>query len=138
MRNSRPLFGTLQQLGQPLYMCLTPDGYKNTQEAWLNPDAMMWRLTFATALGSARLPVSAEPRWTNEAPRMTPAMASESVTPVRAETIEPTIRPQPVSFVALADTLGNRSTAETAQAIREAPEELKAAIILGSPEFMRH
>ena len=31
--------------------CQTPNGYANTQEAWLNPDAMMTRLSFATALG---------------------------------------------------------------------------------------
>ena len=48
--NYRPLIGILQQLGMPLYGCLTPDGYKNTQDAWLNPDGMLRRINFDTAL----------------------------------------------------------------------------------------
>ena len=34
-----PLLGTMAQLGMPLYLCPTPDGYKNTEDAWLSPDA---------------------------------------------------------------------------------------------------
>ncbi len=55
--NVRPLYGMLMQLGMPLYGCLTPDGYKNTRDAWLNPDAMTRRIGFATALASGRLPL---------------------------------------------------------------------------------
>lgn len=54
--NVLPLLAFLKQSGQPLYKCLTPDGYKNTQEAWLNPDSLINRLNFATALGANRLP----------------------------------------------------------------------------------
>jgi len=56
--NYRPLMGMLQQLGQPLYGCLTPDGYKNTQEAWLNGDGMLRRINFATALGFGRININ--------------------------------------------------------------------------------
>jgi uncharacterized protein (DUF1800 family) len=45
------LDGVLQQLGMPLYRCPTPDGYKNTEAAWLNPEGMTRRISFATALG---------------------------------------------------------------------------------------
>ncbi|MBA3994043.1 MAG: DUF1800 domain-containing protein [Cyanobacteria bacterium DS2.3.42] len=51
-----PVLAYLKQAGQPLYKCLTPNGYKNTQEAWLNPDSLINRLNFATALGANRLP----------------------------------------------------------------------------------
>ncbi len=51
-----PVLAYLKQSGQPLYKCLTPNGYKNTQEAWLNPDSLINRLNFATALGANRLP----------------------------------------------------------------------------------
>lgn len=54
--NAGALVAFLKQSGQPLYKCLTPDGYKNTQEAWLNPDSLINRLNFATALGANRLP----------------------------------------------------------------------------------
>ncbi len=46
VNNFRPLYGFLDQLGMPLYGCQTPDGYKNTQDAWLNPDAMTRRSEF--------------------------------------------------------------------------------------------
>lgn len=52
-----PLLGVLRQHGMPLYGCQTPDGYKNTEAAWLNPDAMTRRTAFATALASGRLPM---------------------------------------------------------------------------------
>ncbi len=44
------LFLKLQ--GQPLYECLTPDGYKNTKEAWLNPDGLLKRMDFAVKLNN--------------------------------------------------------------------------------------
>lgn len=44
----------LNQQGQPLYQCQTPDGYKNTRETWLNPDGLMKRMEFATKLGQAQ------------------------------------------------------------------------------------
>jgi len=50
-----PLFGELRQLGQPIYGIETPDGYKQVESAWLNPDAMARRLSFATALGTGHL-----------------------------------------------------------------------------------
>jgi uncharacterized protein (DUF1800 family) len=37
----------LKQMGEPLYGCLTPDGYKNTKEAWLNSDGLLKRIAFA-------------------------------------------------------------------------------------------
>jgi len=45
----------LNQLSMPLYNCSTPEGYKNTQEAWLSPDAMLRRVSLATAIAQGRL-----------------------------------------------------------------------------------
>jgi uncharacterized protein (DUF1800 family) len=64
--NLRMINGMLQQLNMGVYGCATPDGYKNTQEGWLNPDAMLRRLSFATAIANGNLsldtkkPVNAE------------------------------------------------------------------------------
>lgn len=44
----------LKLQGQPLYSCLTPDGYKNTRSAWLNPDCLVNRIAFATQFASER------------------------------------------------------------------------------------
>jgi uncharacterized protein (DUF1800 family) len=41
--------------GQPLYGCQTPDGYKNTESAWLNADAMIKRIQFATRLSQGKV-----------------------------------------------------------------------------------
>ena len=46
----RPVMGALDRLGMPLYGCQTPDGYKNTQQAWLNPDALSRRIGYAATL----------------------------------------------------------------------------------------
>jgi uncharacterized protein (DUF1800 family) len=49
------LRGMLIQLGMPIYGCQTPDGYKNTQGAWLNPDAMLNRVSLASAISKGIL-----------------------------------------------------------------------------------
>ncbi len=51
----QPAVNFLRQAGMPLYKCQTPDGYKNTKEAWLNPDNLVNRLNFATAFCAGRL-----------------------------------------------------------------------------------
>ena len=125
--NFRPLYGMLMQLGMSLYGCLTPDGYKNTRAAWLNPDAMTRRIGFATALASGRLPLG-RPGYDSVAPR--PDMGRQ--TPDRVPAVDP------VNAVTLADTLDNYFSAQTQSAIEAAPKPLRAAVILGSPEFMQH
>ncbi|MCP2729010.1 DUF1800 domain-containing protein [Limnofasciculus baicalensis] len=52
--NISSISGFLRQLGMPLYGCQTPNGYKNTQSAWLNPDGMIRRVNFATTLANRR------------------------------------------------------------------------------------
>lgn len=47
-----PLAQALNQLGMPLYGCGTPDGYKNTEAAWLNPGALTRRIAFASSVGA--------------------------------------------------------------------------------------
>lgn len=37
------------------YYCVTPDGYKNTQDAWLSPDGVMKRVNFAANVGQGEL-----------------------------------------------------------------------------------
>ncbi|MFK8184773.1 MAG: DUF1800 domain-containing protein [Phormidesmis sp.] len=41
------LSGGMAQLGMPLYRRSTPDGYPQTQAAWLSPDAMLKRVNLA-------------------------------------------------------------------------------------------
>lgn len=46
----------LRNQGMPLYGCLTPDGYKNTKDAWVNPDTLLKRISFATTIASGGIP----------------------------------------------------------------------------------
>ena len=50
----QPLLQVLAQSGMPLYGAQTPDGYKNTAAAWMNPEALAQRLQFASKLAERR------------------------------------------------------------------------------------
>jgi uncharacterized protein (DUF1800 family) len=119
----RPMAGMLAQLGMPLYGCQTPDGYKNTRDAWLNADAMVRRLNFATALGAGRMRI-AGPTRESPAPGQPAAGMTDS-------------GPQPLNANRLVAALGGLLGAKTLTAVAAAPPQLKAGLVLGSPEFMK-
>jgi hypothetical protein len=50
----------------------------------------------------------------------------------------PEDRPPPPDAEALQATLGNPFSPQTAAALASAPPPLRPALMLGSPEFMRH
>lgn len=100
------VLGFLTQQGQPVYGCLTPDGYKNTQDAWMNPDALLRRINFATALGAGQLPG---------------------------------ITGEPPEYRMLGATIsGSKFSPQTVATIAKQPEQMRSALLLGSPEFMRY
>ena len=126
--NVRPLLGTLAQLGMPLYGCQTPDGYKNTEEAWLNPDALTRRINFATVLASGRLPLAKPEQLANgmnTAPDLLRGDKDSGMVP-------------PVDAVQLMATLGSTLSRRTRDAVAAAQPALRSALVLGSPDFMRH
>ena len=138
VRNFRPLAGTMQLLGMPPYGCLTPNGYSNTQDAWLNPDAMMARLSFATALGTGNLPLEAPPFDGDGEGGSRGYFNKKGTTNIRLETnpSRPGRKMDPPDATLLASTLGNSLSPKTRDAIESAPPQLRAAMVLGSPEFM--
>jgi uncharacterized protein (DUF1800 family) len=103
--NFYPFLGYLKQAGQPLYGCLTPDGYKNTKDAWLNPDGLIKRINIATALGVGKMPG---------------AIGSKA---------DPTV---------VMDAIGKELKPNTLEVAAKAPSQMKAAMLLGSPEFMKY
>ncbi len=146
IRNYRPLYGTMQILGMPLYACQTPNGYSNTQDAWLNPDAMMTRLSFATALGSGYLPLENPPFEEDadgggggEMHRDPPVVARKGGGKVNIKFDPGPHGPKmtPPDPVQLAATLGDYFSPATASAVEASPPQLRAPLILGSPEFMK-
>jgi uncharacterized protein (DUF1800 family) len=52
MTNYRPVFGWLQQLGEPLYGRVTPDGFPLTEAAWTSSGQLVRRFEIARAIGS--------------------------------------------------------------------------------------
>jgi uncharacterized protein (DUF1800 family) len=90
-------------LEMPLYQCLTPDGYRNTQQAWLSPDAMLRRISLATAIANGNFDSK-----------------------------------QIVNAQQLTKTLGYPFSKQTQAILQRSPPQLRAALILGSPEMMRY
>jgi uncharacterized protein (DUF1800 family) len=111
--NVGPLTGAMSQLGMPLYGCQTPDGYKNTQDAWLNPDALTRRISFASALAAGRLPLAAAPAPASSAP------------------------PVALDAASLQAALAGAVSQRTLDIVGQKPDRLRAAMLLGSPDFMQ-
>ena len=132
--NPQPLLAAMNQLGMPLYGCQTPDGYKNTQEAWLNPDALSRRITFATALAAGRLPLDKVP-----APVAPPAdgmtMNVAMAAPVPGPKPPP---PVPLDPAMLEATLGSTVSPRALAIVADSAAPLRAAMLLGSPDFMQY
>ena len=105
----RPLIGTLRDLGQPLYECISPDGYACTQSAWLDPDGLLHRLTFAVNLGNGEY----------------------------SDLDDPDVGPTPLDPDRLIETLQPAFSKTTLTALSETPKDRRAGAVLGSPDFMR-
>jgi len=59
--DARAFVQTLQQLGEPLYMCQPPTGYHDTADAWVSAGGLVTRMNFATRLASGNMPGVALP-----------------------------------------------------------------------------
>jgi len=134
VNNPRPLLGTMARLGEGLYQCQTPDGYKNTEDAWLSPDATTLRIGFATGLGRGTLPLKAAAENQVAANPPSPQMVADQP---GAEPKPQPPKPEPLDAAPLEALLAPVLSDTTKAAVAEAPDNLKAALILGSPDFMR-
>ncbi len=104
-----PLVRAAQQLGQPLYQCQPPTGYKDTADVWVNTGALVERMNVALALtGGGR----------------------QSAVGSR----QPGARSDAVITQVLADDVSQATRATIARATTE---EQRLALTLGSPEFQR-
>jgi uncharacterized protein (DUF1800 family) len=129
VQNTFPLIVTLQQMGMPLYGCLTPDGYKNTADAWMSPDALAKRLNFATIFAQTGLGLDqVPPDWKNgENPQ---AALRQMLRQASTHTsLDPKI---------LEDTYQGQFSEKTIQAVQESSPQLRSALLLGSPERMHY
>jgi uncharacterized protein (DUF1800 family) len=134
--NILPLLATMNQLGMPLYGCQTPDGYKNTQDAWLNPDALTRRITFATALAAGKLQLASRPTMAAVVDAvMAPAAPMKSALDVTPDA--PSMAMPALDAVQLQSTLGSAISGSTLATVAASAKPLRAAMLLGSPDFMQ-
>jgi uncharacterized protein (DUF1800 family) len=113
--NHKPVDGALNQFGMPLYGWLTPEGYKYSQEAWLNADALLRRINFAGGLANGRSAIAR--------PENTPAPPASASSPVDPRQLQ--------------QTLGPAITPDIAATIASTPSNLRAVLMLGGPSFMK-
>jgi uncharacterized protein (DUF1800 family) len=86
------IVGLLQQFSMGIYGCPTPDGYKQVESAWLNPDGMVRRLNFAINLGSGRSGVAAQTS------SIDPAVLQETLGPLLKAKSKTEIARQPANL----------------------------------------
>ncbi|MBC3862681.1 DUF1800 domain-containing protein [Undibacterium jejuense] len=130
VKNVRPLLGSMSQLGMPLYGSQTPDGYKNTEQAWLNPDALSRRINFSTALATGHLPL-------NQSVDAGDKMGARQIVK-QADNNDRHVVMDTLNVNQLLGTLGPLISENTRTLINGSPESLRASLILGSPDFMQH
>lgn len=49
--DARQLSGAIARMGMPIFLCPTPDGWRDSREAWLNPEGLRQRAEFGIRLG---------------------------------------------------------------------------------------
>ena len=132
VENIAPLLGAMNQLGMPLYGCQTPDGYKNTRDAWLNPDALTRRIAFATALAGGRLQLANRSRLAEGPAAMSASVDAAMMAPAAVAPSMPAL-----DAAQLQATLGGAISGRTTTTVAASAAPLRAAMLLGSPDFMQ-
>ncbi|MES2188217.1 MAG: DUF1800 domain-containing protein [Pseudomonadota bacterium] len=117
--NLQPAIGWLNQLGEPLYGRVTPDGYPLTEAAWASSGQMVRRFEIARAIGAGRSGLVPVP----------PAVPG-----IPAAAPEPPLRSSALFRDGIAPALG----AATRQALVQARSAQEwNTVLLSSPEWMQ-
>jgi uncharacterized protein (DUF1800 family) len=117
----RPLATALDQMGQPLYRCAPPTGYREEGVAWVSAGGLVARINFGLKLAAGRIPgvVVALP------PKETPL-----------DTLAQSILGRPASEATLA-TVRRALAAEDEVDERRDDRSKVVGLLLGAPEFQR-
>ncbi|HUL03331.1 MAG TPA: DUF1800 domain-containing protein [Gemmatimonadales bacterium] len=113
------------RLGEPLYLHVAPDGYRETQEDWVNGGALLARMTVAVALSRGDLPGASV-----NLDALLPA------TPDYAQLVAA------VDTAMLAGTMSENTRRVIDEQVRDVTDpvmarELAVGLALGGPEFQR-
>jgi uncharacterized protein (DUF1800 family) len=138
VNNVRPLLAAMNRMGMPLYGCQSPDGYKNTQDVWLNPDALAQRISFVSGIGLGRSPLAAVIDDTVDNDPYVSGTSRDSTSidvPGKAVALADAA---PLDVNAVLATVGEQISGQTrAKIAASGSSPFNAAQVLGSPDFMR-
>jgi len=124
-----PLMGSIQRMGQPLFLYQAPTGFPDRASGWINSGTLLARMNFAMALPANRI----------------------RGTQLDLQSLADSGDPQTALEQMVQRTLGGSVCPETRAAIQKSLEELSglansqaaqrttvmAALLLGSPDFQR-
>jgi uncharacterized protein (DUF1800 family) len=132
-----PAVQWIARMGEPLYLCLPPNGYPDTAANWVSTGALLDRMNFAVILGSNHLAgtqVNYSQIFSPDAVNDPSQALDEAFATVLDNQETPETR----------DTLEKRLTgpqfvpAKLGAPARQLREEVILGLVLGSPEFQRH
>ena len=117
------------RLGQPTWQHLTPDGWPEYGEAWMNAGALLNRVNFGVQVANGGMPGVSVAKW-SEAPRIVTLPAAAQVQAVIDDLLSGRASPQTRDAMMAAAT-----STDAQQPIKRLGELV--AIAIGSPEFQR-
>lgn len=133
---SLPLVNWVGRMGEPLFMCQTPNGYSDKARTWVNTGALLNRLNFALAFSADRMPGSSVDlsKMFGADAAQDPQMALQrsldlfldgQVDPQTRQTLEARVQDPQILQARLDDP------------IKQVNEGLLSGLVLGTPEFQR-
>jgi uncharacterized protein (DUF1800 family) len=128
---------TIAGLGQPLYEAQPPTGYPDTATAWVNPSALLRRMTFALSLVPNRVPgvwINLPQQLTGVDRRRSEQVLTRLLSVVLSDEVTP--ETQSILVHVLSDPKINHAM-EDDQGLVNTDAETLAALVIGSPEFQR-
>lgn len=126
-----PLARTVARMGEPLYRCQPPTGYKDTSDAWVSTGALVERLRFGIALAKRQVPGVS---W----PDLPPNASTDPATVIAA--FAPRLVPSGLSSgtsVALIKAADATPRTYADGEMRPVDQAQLLGFLLGSPEFQR-
>jgi uncharacterized protein (DUF1800 family) len=130
----------LQDMGEPLYTRLTPDGYPDTAVEWLGSNALLKRMDFASSFSVGRMPeakmnLAAAVALIRELQLPEPSAAQ--VTQIRTQMQQSALQRAGGQTTATPPSMMDASAAKSDKKEEYSAEAIAVAYVLGSPQFQK-
>ncbi len=133
-----PMVNWVARMGEPLFLCIQPNGYPDTAADWVSTDELLNRMDFAVALAANRMPgtrVDLTPFATADGAGGDPqGVLNDAIHAVLHGQVSEATRQALASRVVAPQVVSAKLGARAEQA-RTA---LIFGLVLGSPDFQRH